>query len=57
MHLKPLTEAAMQLYDYATVYADISLWGILLLIHNIAVILCMLYHASGTIFWYTSGTT
>ena len=34
MHLKPLTDTAMQLYDYATAYADISLWSILLLIHN-----------------------
>ena len=34
MQLKPLTEAAMQLYDHATAYADISLWSILLLIHN-----------------------
>ena len=36
MQLKPLTDTATQLYRYASVYADISLWSILLLIHNIS---------------------
>ena len=57
MQLKPLTDTARHLQRYASVYADMFSGVILLLIYNIQLCFCLLYHAIGTISGTASGTT